>query len=268
MNTLRMARAFVRRDFRIERTYRLAFFSQLLSASVTLLSAGFLSEIVPAQAALQPYGDDYFTFVLVGTAALSYFSVALSSFASNLSQEQEHGTLEFILTTPNDPRALLVCGAAFPFIFATVQLIAYLVVGAALFSADLPPNRLWLAGLMLFLSVILYSALGLLAAAVIMVTKRGAILISLTAGLFALFGGVLYPISVLPGWLQFFANILPMSHGLEAVRLSLVEDLDVAAIARNAAVVVAWCVVLVPSALQGFRWAVDRARRTGTIGHY
>jgi ABC-2 type transport system permease protein len=107
--------AFVKRDFRLETSYRLAFLTQLGGAFTTLLSAGFLSRIVPGnQAALQPYGGDYFTFALVGTAALSYFSVALGSFAGNLSMEQQQGTLEALLVTPTDPRLLLLCGATSP----------------------------------------------------------------------------------------------------------------------------------------------------------
>jgi ABC-2 type transport system permease protein len=265
----RLLAAFVRRDFRIERSYRLAFLAQFGGAFTTLLSAGFLSRLVPGhQASLARYGSDYFTFVLVGTACLSYFTVALGSFADGLSQEQQQGTLEALLASPNDPRLLLLYGAAWPFLFGTFQLVVYLVAGGLLFHARITAAHLLLAAAVMVLTVLAFSAVGLVAAAVMLLSKRTGPLVALVASAFALLGGVVYPIAVMPRPLQLLAEALPMSHGLDGVRRSLVSHLDVGAIVSDVVVLAVFSLVLVPLALQGFRWAVDRARRHGTIGHY
>jgi ABC-2 type transport system permease protein len=261
-----LLRAFVHRDFRLERSYRLAFFAQMFGVATTLLSAGFLSRIVPGgQDALQPYGSDYFTFVLIGTAALNFFSVGMGSFSSSLGQEQSHGTLEALLVSPNDPRVLLLYGAAWPFLFSTLQMIAYVALGGLLFGAELYPGNLFLAAVAGVMTLVAVSAIGLAVAGVIVVTKRAGGLIALIGAAFALLGGVLYPIAVLPGPLQTLAQLLPMYHGLEAIRLSLVEHPDLAAISRHLAALGAFAAVLVPASLQGFQWAVRRARRAGTL---
>jgi ABC-2 type transport system permease protein len=261
--------AFIRRDFRLERSYRLAFVTQAAGAFTTLLSAGFLSHLVPGQqAALRPYGGDYFTFALIGTAALSYFSVALGSFSSSLGEEQQQGTLESLLVSPNEPRRLLLYGAAWPCLFATVELVVYVVLGAALFHTKIALNHLALAGGMLLLTLIAFSAVGLAAASVIVLTKRAGLLVSMIGGAFGLLGGVLYPISVLPRPLQWLAQALPMSHGLDGVRRALVPKPDFGAIGQDALVLVVFAALLIPLALQSFDWAVARARRQGSLSHY
>ncbi len=261
--------AFVRRDFRLERTYRIALLTQFAGIFASLLSAGFLSRLVPGNThALRPFGGDYFTFVLVGTAALSYFSVALGSFASSLGQEQQMGTMEALLVTPNDPKKLLICGAAWPFTFATIQLVIYVGLGAALFHANVAFGHIAIAGGMLLLTMAAFSAVGLAAAGMIMLVKRTGALLGLVGSAFGLLGGVLYPISVLPRPLQLLAQALPMSHGLEGVRLALVPDPDLGAIGRDALALAVFTVVLVPVALWGFEWSVRQCRRTGSLGHY
>lgn len=266
---MKIVRAFFRRDFRLERSYRLAFLTQLGGALTTLLSAGFLSRLVPGhQSSLRTYGGDYFTFVLVGTAALGYFSVALGSFSGSLSQEQQQGTMEALLVTPNDPRFLLVCEAAWPFFISTAQLVLYLVVGALLFHAHIAAAHLALAAGVLLLTLAAFSAVGLAAAAVLMVAKRTGLLVTLIGSAFALLGGVLYPISVLPRPLQLLAYALPMSHGLDGVRLALVARPDLAAIGRDALILAVFTAALVPASLAAFSWAVARGRRTGSLGHY
>jgi ABC-2 type transport system permease protein len=264
-----LIRAFVRRDFRQEKTYRLALITQFAGIFSTLLSAGFLSRLVPGNTtALRPYGGDYFTFALVGTAALSYFSVALGSFAGSLGQEQQMGTMEALLVTPNDPKLLLVCGAAWPFIFATVQLVLYIALGALLFHAKIALGNLAIASGMLLLTLAAFSAVGLAAAGLIMVVKRTGALLGFVGSAFGLLGGVLYPISVLPRPFQLLAYALPMSHGLEGVRLALVPNPDLGAIGRDALALGLFTVVLVPVAFWGFEWSVRQCRRTGSLGHY
>jgi ABC-2 type transport system permease protein len=266
---MNLGRAFMLRDFRLERSYRLAFLTQLGGLATTLLSAEFLSRLVPSnQAALSRFGGDYFTFALVGTAALSYFSVALGSFATSLGQEQAQGTMEALLVTPNDPRMILVCGAMWPFAFATVQLILYMVVGSALFHTQLAFGNLAVAGGMLLLTMTAFSAVGLAAAGLIMLVKRTGALLGLVASAFGLLGGVLYPISVLPRPFQLLAYALPMSHGLEGVRLALTQHPDLGAIGRDAVALAVFTVVLVPASFWGFNWAVRRCRRTGSLAHY
>jgi ABC-2 type transport system permease protein len=266
---LSLVAAFLRRDFRLERSYRLAFLTQIGGAFTTLLSAGFLSRLVPAhQTSLRPYGGDYFTFVLIGTAALSYFSVALGSFSGSLGEEQQQGTMEALIVTPTDARVLLLCGAAWPFLFATAQLVLYLVVGALLFHARVALDHLVVAGAMVLLTVIAFSAVGLAVASVIVLAKRTGLLIGMIGSAFAILGGVLYPISVLPRPLQFAAEALPMSHGLDGVRRALVTHPDLDVIGRDALVIVVFSAVLLPIALQSFQWAIARARRTGSLSHY
>lgn len=259
--------AFVRRDLRIARSYRLALATQLAGAGTTLLSAGFLSRLVPAdQVALEPYGGEYFRFVLVGTAALAFFSTALGSFSTSLQQEQSLGTLEALLSSPRDDRVLLVCGAAWPCLFAAAQLVVYLALGALLFDAQLGTGNLALAGAVLLLTLAAFGAVGLAGASVVVLTKRSGAVLGLVAGAFALLGGVLYPISVLPGWLQAIARALPMAHGLDGVRLALAPNPDTGAIAGDAAVLVGFTAVALPLALWSFAWAARRARRQGTLG--
>ena len=266
---MRLLGAFLRRDFRIERSYRLAFATQLGGAALTLLSSVFLSKLVPGhQASLRPYGGDYFTFVLIGTGALSFFSVGLGGFSGTLSGEQSQGTLESLLVTPNDPRALLAYGAGWPFAFSTIQLVIYLLVGVVAFGAHVPARSLALAGSVLLLSLVAFSAVGLLAAAVVVVTKRAGVLVTVTAAAFSLLGGVIYPVSVLPRPLQWLAEALPMTHGLDGVRRALLPHPDLGAVGIDVAVLAAFTVVLLPAALITMGWCVDLARRSGSLAHY
>jgi ABC-2 type transport system permease protein len=262
-------RAFLWRDFALARSYRLQFILQFGSVFLTLLSFLFLARIVPgSQLSLRPYGGDYFTFVLIGTGVASFFITGLTSFADALGREQATGTLEALLVTPNDSRLLLAGGALWPFCFSAVQLAIYLAAGVILFGAHLSPPNLLLVAAMMVVSLLAFSALGLLAAAVLIQTKRGVLLVGMFGATFAMLGGVLYPVSVLPGWLQLIARLLPMTYGLDGVRRSLLPSVDAGRIAADAGALILFGAVLLPAALLLFGWSIDRARQQGSLGHY
>ena len=261
--------AFLRRDFLLARSYRLQFLLQIGGVFLTLVSFLFLARIVPGdQASLRPYGGDYFSFVLIGTGVASFFITGLTSFSDTLGREQATGTLEALLVTPNDSRLLLAAGGLWAFIFSAVQMVIYLGAGVVLFAARIAPANVLLVAALLLVSLLAFSALGLLAAAVLVQTKRGVLLVGMFGATFAMLGGVLYPVAVLPGWLRAVARVLPMSYGLEGVRLSLLPSPDLARIAQDAGALLLFAAILLPAALLLFGWSIDRARREGSLGHY
>lgn len=265
----RLLVAFLRRDLRIQVSYRAQFLSQFLSLGMALATYVFLSSVVPGhQRVLRAYGYDYFTFVLIGSAASTFFVVGLHSFAGSLSREQATGTLEALLVTPHDARVLLVAGASWSFAFAAVQTCVYLTVGTLFLHARIAPSNLALVCVLAILCLASFSGLGLLATATLIQTKRGGTAIGLAGAVFGVLGGVLYPISVLPGWLQLVAHGLPISYGIDAVRRAALPSPDLGAIGADAAALALFTVVLLPTAYLVAGWSVNRARRSGSLAHY
>lgn len=264
------ALAFLRRDWRIQISYRVAFVLQLLGVLFSLLLFYFLSALIGDAAAphLADYGGDYFAFVLIGLALAGYFGVGLRSFASNLREAQTTGTLEAMLLTPTRLSTIILSSSLFDYGLVTFQVIAYLVFGAAFFGVRFNGN--WPAALLILaLTVVAMTSVGIIAASFIMVLKRGDPVTWLVGNMLQLLGGVYYPIAVLPGWLQVPAKLLPVTYALGAMRKALLtnaplRDLlwpDLAALALA-------CVVLAPISLLAFRAAVRRAKRDGSLAHY
>ena len=62
--------AFVKRDFSLQLSYKLSFFLQFLGIFLSVLTFYFIDKLIGAAAVpyLEPYGGDYFSFVLIGIA--------------------------------------------------------------------------------------------------------------------------------------------------------------------------------------------------------
>ncbi len=262
--------AFLTRDFYQEASYRTAFLLNLAGIFFTTFIFYFLSLFLGDAAApyLVDYNGDYFAFVLIGIAFGNYFGVGLNSFASALRQAQTTGTLEALLMTPTSVSSIIVGSAAWSYTFTTIRVAAYLLIGTLLLGVSLSGANYAGALVGLALSIVTFASIGIMAAAVIMVIKRGDPITALFASVANLVGGVYYPIEVLPDWLQTVAKLIPITYALRVMRLALLAGAGWAELAPDLLILLGFCVLLFPLSLVVFRYAVRRAREDGSLAHF
>jgi len=262
--------AFLIRDFHTETSYRFGFLMGISGVFFRVFIFYFLAQLVNSSAAplLSDYNGDYFAFVLIGIAFGGYFSTGLTGFADALRQAQTTGTLEAMIMTPTPVSLLIVGSAAWSYTYTTFRVLIYLLIGVLLLGLDLGQANVPAALLSLLLAIISFASIGIIAASVIMVIKRGDPITALFGNLANLIGGVYYPIEILPKWLQFFARLLPITYALRAMRLSLLNGASWAELAPDLWALLVFCVVLFPLSLLIFRFAVEQARADGSLAQY
>ena len=210
----RIAPAFLRRDLLQEASYRLAFLLQFANILFSVLVFYFISELLGEAAApyLAQYGGDYFSFVLIGIAFLGYFSTGLSSFAGSLRHAQTTGTLEAMLATPTRLSAIILASSLWDYLVTTLRVVVFLLLGSLLMRGNLSQGNYPAALLVLALTVVIASSLGIIAASFVMVIKRGDPINWGFGLLNGIFGGVYFPITLLPALAG--VDILPAAHRL------------------------------------------------------
>jgi ABC-2 type transport system permease protein len=262
--------AFLVRDLRNELSYRLSFVLQIIGIFPAVLMFFFLSRLVGTTISgpLGPYGGHYFPFVLIGIALQNYLTVSLSRFSGSLRESQLSGTLEVIMAAPVSLPVFLTGSTLYSFVFNALRVFIYLGAGALLFHVDIHWMRLPAAVGILILTMAAFSSLGIFSAAFIMLFKRGDPVNWAFSVVSWLLGGVYYPVSILPEWLQKGADLIPMTHALEALRIVLLTNGSIGSVGSSLAALGLWAVMGLPISLYAFRYALKQAKVQGTLGHY
>ncbi|MFH1636724.1 MAG: ABC transporter permease, partial [Chloroflexota bacterium] len=266
----RVARAFLKRDLRSEMSYRFSFFLQFFNVFFSVAVFYFVAQLLGEAATpyLEPYGGDYFSFVLIGIAFAGYFGVGLSSFSNSLRTAQTTGTLEAMLCTPTRLSAIILSSSQWSYLMTTLRVIVYLLIGTVFLGVDIGQGNYLAAVLILVLTVISFSSLGIIAASFIMVLKRGDPVAWIFGTLSSLLGGVYYPLAVMPEWMQALSHLLPVTYALRAMRLALLQGASFSELMPDILALGAFCVILLPVSLLAFGYAVKWARRDGSLTHY
>lgn len=265
---LRRMRAVFRKELTTLTSYRVAMILRLVNIGYFAVSFYFIAELVGDAAALDGFRGGYFEFALVGSIVASWADVGISSFAEQIGEEQNEGTLEAVLVTPTPIWTVMVASHFVAIIFVVVETVLLVAIGLSLFGAGIPVLGMVSALPVLVLTTLSFVPFGILAAAFIVLVKRGDPITGPGHQLTLLLSGALYPLSVLPGWLEGVTRIVPATYGVRATRALVQTDAPFRDTFDEMAVLAGFVVIALPLSLIAFRRAVTVARRAGTLGTY
>ena len=269
MNALRTLLAFIKRDFLIEVSYRTSFVLQFLGIIVSVLIWKFIAGVVQAPSSTPGLeGVDYFSYVLLGLAIYHYLSSAMMSFSGRMRNEQVTGTLEAMLVTPTPIGTIVLGSSLWDFLMTSVKVVAYLFVGWLFFGVVIRFDSLLPCLLILGLTVLAFSGIGVLSAAFTLYLKRGDPITYLVASLSALLGGVFYPPEDMPAWLGGWSRLLPITYALHALRRALLRGSRWSDLIPDIQALLLFVAVLLPLGIVAFRVAVRKARQEGSLVQY
>jgi ABC-2 type transport system permease protein len=265
---LAKVRATFVRDARLAMSYRLWFGTQFLTVAASVTSLWFVSHIVPPSSSFGFRGapTSYFNFAVINVAFLAFQATALSSFERSIRDSQVFGTLEATFATPTSVGLVVMGSAAWTFALTLVTSIAYLLFGM-LFGMRLDHLNVITCLVFLVLTITATAPLGIMSAAAVMALKQGAPVQFLLNTATSILAGVLFPISVLPIWLQYCSWLLPITHALSGIRAGVAGALP-GDVAPDLWWLVLASIILLPLALWIFNGAVNRAKFDGTLAQY
>jgi ABC-2 type transport system permease protein len=262
--------AFVRREMAHLSRYRFTVLVRVAGWAFAVVSLYFFARFVgsaPNQH-LTPYGGDYLAFGLVGLLVSELQYVGVTSLGNRVRMAQLMGFLEAELATPAP--AWMVLGAApiYEFGSAILRSTAYLVGASLVLGVSFARANPLSVLLAIPFVLVAFIGLGLLTAAGTMLTRRSNPVAMVLGAASMFLSGVVYPVSVLPGWLQAAGRLLPLTHALEALRLALLAGAPPRALAPSLGALALFGCFLTPAGLALFVYALRRARVDGSLTHY
>jgi ABC-2 type transport system permease protein len=260
---------FFQRDLHVASSYRSPFILELVEALFGAATFYYVARFVdsPQLRESLPQGISYFAFSLVGFAFFDYLHAAVDSFDRSLEEARDTGTLEPLLVTQVSLPVVLVGSVMYPFTLTTLRVAVYLGWGSLLFGFPLRAAN-WFSVLVVLVATMLsFSGLGIFSSAYLLLFKRGNPSKWFFLGISSIVGGMLFPISVLPHWLQIIAHLNPVTYALDAMRAALLEGASVVAIAQPLLILLLFAVLLLPTSMLAFSWALQRTKSTGTLSH-
>jgi ABC-2 type transport system permease protein len=178
------------------------------------------------------------------------------------------GTLEALVVTPTTLTTLQLGSVAYDLVYIPIRIALFLAFSSVVFDVHLVLSGLGPAtGVLLFFIPFVWG-LGALGAAGVMTFRRGAGFVGIGLSVLTIASGTYFPVTLLPGWLEWVARHNPITLALHATRLGLLGGAGWEAVLPAIRVLAPIALVSIAIGVFALRAAVRRERRLGTLGQY
>jgi ABC-2 type transport system permease protein len=174
------------------------------------------------------FSDPLFPYIFMGNAFYTYVFAIMNGVSWAVIDDREHyKTLKYMYVAPiRIPFYLLGRGVA-GFLTASLSVVITILAGVLFLHVTFDPSQAnWpLFVLTLLIGIVMLAMMGLVLGAIsLLIVRHAGFIAEGVAGVLFLFSGAIYPLDVLPRWLQPIGYAMPITYWLELIRRSLIGN--------------------------------------------
>ena len=261
--------ALIRSNWLAASSYKLGFVMSFGSLVLSIVPIFFITRALQSTMAnvIQGQGDQYFAFLVVGLIALNLVTSTIYALPGGLQNATSTGTLEALLATPTSVSALLVGLSGYEVLFSLLR-GAVMLVAAGILGARVEWLQLGASIPIVALVVLAHLPIAIITAAMVLAFRSRGPLPQLVLLASTFLGGVYYPTTIIPGWIESISAFIPLTYGLTALRAVLLEGGSLASVWREVSILLAFAAVATLISGVAFRAALRYARKVGNLAQY
>ena len=187
-----------------------------------------------------------FDDLIPGLIAMTILFSTTAAEAVVINFELKLGSLERLLLAPMSIASVLIGKILGGFIFGLLMTI--IVTSTSILYLGLHPNILALIAIAIP-SLLVFSSMGAFFSVAVKEVFEAQTLLNLPRFFMIFLCGVVYPISAMPGWLQYLARILPLTYTVDGLRRSFSLD-STSSISLDLAMLVGYSLLLIVPAIK------------------
>jgi ABC-2 type transport system permease protein len=260
-----LAYAFVERQTNLWKRYWAWELVWLVYGVVNTLAITFIAEEAE-QAGIASDASDLVLFLLLGTLVWAYLSAVLDDISLVITWERWEGTIEHTLMAPVSRAVHLIGMSIFGVGHAILRTLLIFLIAVPFFSVELGQANWFAAAVVILVGSVSVAGLGILTGVLpLLYPERGTQMSFMLQAVVLLISGVYYSVDVLPGWLQVFSYISPVTYFLDGIRGAIIDGKGVEDMLGTLATLGLFGIILVPGAIAVFAVAERWARKTGQL---
>jgi ABC-2 type transport system permease protein len=267
---IRKLPAFLRRDFLVAWTYRLAFVVDWVNLFGQILVFSLVGRLIDPSTLPVIGGEQvtYVEFVVTGIAVTTLLQISLGRVVAATREEQLMGTLEALLMTPTSQWTIQVGLVVYDLVYVPIRTLGIILIAVLLFDARVHASGLGPAIAILLVFMLFAWGVGMLGAALVLTFRRGVNVLTFATSIVMIGSNAYVPVDVLPSWAAWIAVINPVTFAIDGVRGALLAGGGWQDAVDTIVILLPIALISLLVGVVSIKLALARERRRGTLGLY
>ncbi len=242
--------------------WELAFFVWTVANTLTVV---FIADGVEASGGTLDV-ERQTTILLIGAVIWAYLGIVFEILTETVAWERWEGTIEYTFMAPLSRAAHLLGMGAFAVLYGVVRTALLFAVVAVFFGLTFPDADFVAALVLLAVASISFVGIGMVTAVLPLISpEKGAQLGFVAQGMLLVVSGVYYPVSVMPGWMEWLSQLSPATYALEGIRAAVLDGAPLSELGGDLWPLLVLGIVSIPVGLAVFRAGERYAKRHGKL---
>jgi ABC-2 type transport system permease protein len=198
-----------------------------------------------------------FQFLAPGFMALTVVFGALSGVGFAISREREQGTMDGLLVAPIPSTSVIAGKIISQTVRGMIQGFLILGLAMAVFGVRIYGNPIIMVVVML-LGVASFVGVGIILTSIAPEQETAQMLVILLQFPMMFLSGIIFPISQLPGWMQWVGKAMPLYYAADALRKVMILNVGFDVIGGDLAILVVYSIFTMFAAVPVFKRAMTR----------
>jgi len=169
------------------------------------------------------------TTLLIGGVVWAYLGIIFEFLTETVAWERWEGTIEYTFMAPLSRAMHLGGSGVFAVLYGLIRATLLFIVVALFFGLSMPNANFVGALVLLLIASVSFFGIGMMTAVLPLISpEKGAQLGFVGQGMLLVVSGVYYPVSVLPGWMEWISTISPATYALRGIRAAILDGAGIA----------------------------------------
>ncbi|MBJ8107564.1 ABC transporter permease [Bacillus cereus group sp. N8] len=160
-------------------------------------------------------------YIVIGTGILNLWSSIIFSSAGDIERERYMGTLEIIYATPSDFRIIFLGKVLGNLLLGIFSMVLSFIFVTLVFKIDITIISPLAFFVSLFFTIISFTVISLLMAFLFTLSRSSRMLMNSMEYPIYILCGIIFPISILPKYVQYISFVLSPTWGVKLLRQSM-----------------------------------------------
>ena len=198
-----------------------------------------------------------FQFLAPGFMALTVVFGALSGVGFSISREREQGTMDGLMVSPITRRAVIFGKVFSQTVRGLIQAFLILGLSMLLFGVRIYGSPLLML-LTMLLGVASFVGVGIILTVFAPEQETAQMIVILLQFPMMFLSGIIFPVTSLPGWMQWIGKAMPLYYAADALRKVVILNAGLNVIGTDLMILIAYALITLTVAVPVFEKAMTR----------
>ncbi len=213
----------------------------------------FLYGLIYRDTIWEEFGIKAIDYTMPGILVMALMVTGIMATATGFIEDRQKGIYRRLSLTPLKKYIIIASQITHRYVVMIIQTLLIIIIGVFVFNVSFAGNYL-LLWLVVTLGAVCFLSIGFLLVSFIKNARAATPVCMIVFFILLFLGGIFFPLSIMPNFIEFFTLLLPSTHLNNALRMIAIDGLGISFMWKELLIIGGWIIATLALSIKFFKW--------------